>query len=368
MEAVAALYSDGHGELSEAIIASLSRAVFKEGPGAAAGWARRFMARVSYQILKCTTTRRSSVDGDKQSDTYHNPILHRSGHPYANSLLASSSAETAELVEGGDPMNGPYMMIVPEIRKAGNVWDRIFFDSVQASDVQLRFIWETQATYESALFHLEKSGVVRMKSLAAGTGLSMILVYDRLVREGHVPDKITAVITDRDSSNTQKTIRLLAKLTTTRGRIPDAENGAGISARTEDVFDNEATTGQTGARKFDVVTAVGIFEYLQGCTCETTEQRHKLEELAEDATAHHLVERLDAITTDDATVIINTYRPHSSTRILELFGKKFDYREREDLATLLATANFRTARLVGTGHIYDVKVYEKNLLGRTVPS
>ena len=359
MDAVAALYSGGNSELSEAIIGSMSHAVFKVGPGNAAGLARRLMARASYLLLKCTTSRRPPRDGEDESHSYHSPVLKRSGHPYADSLLASSSKKSASLVEGGDPMNGPYMMIVPEIRQASTMWDRIFFNSVQSSDVQLRFIWETQATYESAIHHLEKTGAVRMKALAAGTGLSMILVYDRLMREGHDPKKITVVITDRDPSNTEKTARLLAKLSTTRDRMPHVENPCGISARTEDIFEGEPTDSNGSSKKYDVVTAVGILEYLQGFTCETTEQRHKLHEPEEDATAHHVVELLNLMTTNDATLIINTYRPHSSTRILELFGKKFDYRHREDLAALLATANFRAARLIGSGHIYDVKVYEK---------
>ena len=273
--------------------------------------------------------------------------------------MASTSKESAALVEGGDPMNGPYMMIVPEIRQASTVWDRIFFDSVQAKDVQLRFVWETQATYDAALSHLKNTGAVRMKALAAGTGLSMILVYERLVREGHDPKKITVIITDRDSSNTVKTSRLLSKLSTTRDNLYSEENQSGITARTEDIFVGEPTEGTGGSRKYDVVTAVGILEYLQGFTCKTTEQRHKHEELEEAATAHHLVDRLDEITTHHSHLIINTYRPHSSTRILELFGKKFDYRNREDLSALLATAYFRAERLVGSGNIYDVKVYKK---------
>ncbi len=360
MEAVTALYSEGQTELSEAIIGSISSAVFKKEQGRAAGLARRLMARASYLLLKCTTSRRPAIDSEDGTHTYHSPILKRSRHPYADSLLGSSSKSLEALVEGGDPMNGPYMMIVPEIRQASTLWDRIFFNSVQSSDVQLRFIWETQATYESAKHHLEKTGAVRMKALAAGTGLSMILVYNHLMREGFDPAKITVIITDRDPSNTAKTSRLLAKLPTTRDRVTGAENQSGISARTEDIFVGEPADSTGGSKKYDVVTAVGILEYLQGFTCETTEQRHKLHEPEEDTTAHHLVEILDAMTLGDASLIINTYRPHSSTRILELFGKKFDYRNKEDLAALLATANFRAARVVGSGNIYDVKVYEKN--------
>jgi hypothetical protein len=58
-------------------------------------------------------------------------------------------------------------------------------------------------------------------------------------------------------------------------------------------------------------------------------------------------------------LIVNSSRPHPSTRILEVFGKRFDYRTRENLSALLATAKFRNPRLVGSGNIYDIEVYEK---------
>ena len=67
------------------------------------------------------------------------------------------------------------------------------------------------------------------------------------------------------------------------------------------------------------------------------------------------------MTAGDGELIVNTYRPHASTRILELFGRRFDYRHRENLSALLATADFGVARLVGSGHIYDVIVYVKSL-------
>ena len=68
--------------------------------------------------------------------------------------------------------------------------------------MQLRFIWETRATYEAARSRLEKGGVVRLKAVAAGTGLSMILAYDRLIKEGYDPARITVRITDRDKAST----------------------------------------------------------------------------------------------------------------------------------------------------------------------
>lgn len=360
MEAVAALYAEGEHELSEAIIASLSRAVFGGGSLAPAGLVQRAMARITYRILKWTTTRRGVDAQSGVEGTFHNPLLRRTGHPYAHALLASSSKDAESLVEGGDPMNGPYMMIVPEILKIGTKWDRVFLNSVQGKDVQLRFIWETQATYEAAASRLKKGKAVRMKALAAGTGLSMIVAYDRLIRDGYDPAQITATITDRDKANTDKTARMLDKLLTTRGQSQSAETEGGISAATEDIFEGEPGAGPNHGANYDVVTAVGILEYLQGCTSDTTERRLKLHEPAEEATAHHLAERLGSMTADDAALIVNTYRSHMSTRILELFGKRFDYRSRENLTALLATANFRTPRLVGSGNIYDVKVYEKN--------
>ena len=76
--------------------------------------------------------------------------------------------------------------------------------------------------------------------------------------------------------------------------------------------------------------------------------------------AEHLAIRLGHMTEGDGVLIVNTYRPHASTRILELFGRRFDYRHRENLSELLATADFGVLRLVGSGHIYDVVVYEKS--------
>ena len=109
-----------------------------------------------------------------------------------------------------------------------------------------------------------------------------------------------------------------------------------------------------------MVTAVGILDYLQGFTCDTTERCLRLQHPEEAVNAEHLVAKLGNMATDAADLIVNTYRPHSSTRILELFGRRFDYRNRENLTALLATADFRTPRLVGSGNMYDVLVYEKS--------
>ncbi len=357
MDAVVALYSSGDQELAEAIIASVSQAVFGGGHPGPAGPAQRAFARISYRILKWTTTRRKAEGEDYEGGAFHNPILEWSGHPYGRALMDSSSRETESLVEGGNPMNGPYMMIAPEILKSSDVWDRLFLHSVQGRDVQLRFIWETQATYQAARSRLEKGGSIRLKAVAAGTGLSMILVYDRLIKEGHDSDRITVRITDREKTNIRKTARLLAKLASTRTRVTDAETEGGISTGTEDLFARES--GADSA-KYHVVTVIGILDYLQGFTCHTTERSLRLEHPEEDVKAEHLAATLGDMTADTGDLIVNTYRPHASTRILEVFGRKFDYRNMENLTALLATADFRNPRLVGSGNIYDVVMYEKN--------
>jgi hypothetical protein len=360
MDAVVALYSEGDHELSEAIIASLSHAVFERSHGQPAGRAQKALARISYRVLKWTTTRRRCDGEGYEGGAFRNPILERSGHPYASALLDSSSRDTESLVEGGDPMNGPYMMVCPEILKVSNVWDRLFLHSVQSRDVQLRFIFETRATYEAARARLQTGGVVRLKAVAAGTGLSMILAYDRLIKEGHDPARITVRITDRDKVSIAKAKRLLAKLASTRTRTVGAETEGGISAGVEDLFEGESRSDPTGGPKYHVVTAVGILDYLQGFTCGTTERSGALPHLEEPVNAERLAARLGHMTAGAGDLIVNTYLPHASARILELFGRKFHYRNEENLTALLATADFGTPRLVGSGNMYGVLVYEKS--------
>ncbi len=360
MDAVAALYSDGQVELSEAIIASLSRALFGVASGAPAGLLQRLFSRLSHRVLKWTTTHEKTVDESGETGSFRNPILERTEHPYAQALLNSSTKDTEALMEGGDPMNGPYMMISPEILGMSDVWDRLLMHSVQGKDVQLRFVWETQATYEAARSRLENGVSIRMKAVAAGTGLSMILAYDRLVNEGYDPARMTVRITDRDRSNVEKAQRLLAKLSSTRSNVTTAETEGGISVETEDLFAEPSASGSIGEAKYHVVTAVGILDYLPGFTCETTERSLRLPQPEEVVQAEHLAVRLGHMTAADGVLIVNTYRPHASTRILELFGRRFDYRHRENLSALVATAGFGVPRLVGSGHIYDVVVYVKS--------
>lgn len=341
MDAVAALYSEGNPDLAGNILSSLSETIFDRPEPPLAGPLQQLMAGLSYRILKRTTVR--------EGTSYRNRILEGSGHPYAQALLASSTAETQALVEGGDPMNGPYMMLLPDACKNAILWDKLFLGSVQGKDVKLRFLWETKATHAEAKKRLAPGRTVRLKALAAGTGLSMILAYDRLVRDG--AKGIVAEITDRDPTNTAKTNRLLAKLAPARGWTlgPD-----GISAHTEDIF-----AGTNGNAPSDIVTTVGILEYLQGSTCETTERRHGLPEPEESKTIHHLAEKIAATTAPAASLIANTFRPHRSVRLLELFGKQFDYRHPADLNQVLAKQGFRPTHTQGSALVYDVVVYEK---------
>jgi len=360
MEAVEALYSNDQPALSEEIIASLSRTIFGKSETRPAGWVQRTLARLSYRVLQWTT-RSSKPDDDSGAPVpvFSNKLMERSRHPYARSLLASSRSETATLMEGGDPMNGNYIMLAPEIRMNGGLWDRLFLDSVQGKDVRLRMVLESRATYETAERWLEEEKSVRLKAVAAGTGLSMILVYDRLIRDGYHPDLVTARITDWEEANIAKANRLMDKLATTREGKRSCGTGFGIWAETEDIFAPNGKGGAACAAPYDVVTAIGILEYFQGFSYRTTEQRLKLKSQVEAPTAQDLAKRLHDMTTDGASLVVNTYRDDASTRILELFGRKFDYRNRENLRSLLTSVDFRPARLVGSGNIYDVEIYER---------
>jgi hypothetical protein len=361
MDAVAALYATGHHELSEEIVASLSRVIFSPNDLRPATSVHRGLARISYQALRWTT---KSVEIEDESGSkvtvFRNKLMERSGHPYSRSLLDSSRNDIASLVEGGDPMNANYVMLVPEIRRSSGLWDKLFLDSVQGKDVRLRLALETRAMYEEATRRLQKKIPVRLKAVAAGTGLSLILAYDKLVRDGYRPDLISATITDREEANIDKCNRLLDSLATTRENRRSGRFGCGIAAETEDIFWESLHPDAAKIEPHDVVTAIGILEYFQGFSYSTSGQRLKIAAPVDSATAHDLAGVLYRMITDHGSLIVNTMRNHFSTRILELFGRRFVYRGRKHLQALMASVNFRPERLVGSGNIYDVEVYGKN--------
>ncbi|QIF04144.1 hypothetical protein [Roseimicrobium sp. ORNL1] len=360
MEAVAALYASGNEADSEAIVASLSCTIFGTHGLEPARPAKKILASVSHRVLSWTTrtTKSQTADGSVATK-YSNRILERSGHGYAHALMGSSSHTTESLVEGGDPMNSQYMMICPEIRKNCEVWDRLFLDSVQAKDVRLRMVWETLATYDEAKRRLDEGNPVRMKAVAAGTGLSMILAYDKLVRDGIDPARIVAEITDRDQANIDKANRLMDKLPTTRERHSSPGSGRGISAKAEDIFMDRA---EDAMATYDVVTAIGILEYFHGHTYTTTEECMGMQPPPDAASALDLVHRLHHLTAEGGSAIVNTYRRNAATRLLEVFGRRFDYRNRDNLKALMETAGFKLEKHMGAGHVYDVEVYSKSPL------
>ncbi len=357
MAAVAALYSKDQPKLAAAIFDGLSRAIFDGCDIKPASRIKSHLSRISHRVLSWTTRRSDHEDhAGNRTTRFNNTILEASGHPYADALLTSSHSGVTALVEGGDPMNGPYMLIVPEIRKNCGLWDKLLLNSVQGRDVQCRLIWETRATYEMARQILQAGNPVRMKAVAAGTGLSMILVFHRLIRDGFRPDQITALITDRDPASMAKANRLLDALAAGPAGEATPPWRSRINAAAEDLF-SDAASAESG---YDIVTAIGILEYFQGHAYTSTEHQLELEITEDPTTAHHLVEKLAAMTRSGGHLIINTYKSDPSTRILELFGKRFDYRHRENLRTLLASEGFLPLLLVGEGNIYDVKVYIKD--------
>ncbi|MFN0130523.1 MAG: hypothetical protein ACKV19_28005 [Verrucomicrobiales bacterium] len=351
MGAVAALYGDSLESEAQAVFQRLSDTVFGSHALAPSNFGRQLLSLLSCRIVK-RTTRATQSEG---AIVYRNRLIEGSGHPYARALLSSSHDTLQSLVEGGDPMNGPYMMIVPEIRAQGDRWDRIFFDSLQGRDVQLRFIWETRATTEEARRRLRAGRPVHLSAVAAGTGLSLILAYERLLRDGHDPAALSVTITDREPANTEKTRRLLAKLPLTRDRVSDSPAPGAVTVLSHDAFADPAHPIPPS----DVLTAIGIFEYLQGHTCTTSEHRLGEAEQTDPHDAPALAARLASTLAPDGSLIVNTYQPHPSTGLLETFGKRFDFRTRADLASLLALSGLQPVRLIGSGHIYDVEVYQK---------
>ncbi len=359
MEAVVALYGKGDDEAAQAIVASLSRSVFEGRPPRPSNLIRRGLGVFAFRLMDRTTEARTRVGPDGHPVTYYsNRILENSGHPYAATLLEPSRADTSFFVEGGDPMNALYMMLVPEIRKTANRWDHIMLDAVQSRDCQWRFVWETRMAHALATSRLKLGQPVRLKAAAAGTGLSMIVVLDRLLREGHDPGLISAAITDREGANVDKALRLLEKLPSTRPHIALHANApCGILPHVEDLL--HPTTKTMNQLPFDIVTLVGLLEYFPGFTFSTTEEH--LGQPAPEGPPHaaDLVRNIGAMTAEGGFLITNTFRLKAAIRTMEVFGKRFRYRGRKEMAQLLAQGGFATTGHCVSANIFDVEVYEK---------
>ena len=350
MEAVAALYGEGRDATARAIIASLGASVFDAAPPRPSNLVRRGLARLVWHLMRGTTRRETRPGPDEQPVVvFRNRILERSGHPYAATLLGSSRADTQNFVEGGDPMNALYMMLAPEIRRGAGTWDHIMLDSVQARDVQLRFVWETRYSHDLAAARLARGEPVRLKAVAAGTGLSMVLVLDRLLHEGHDPALLEVTIADREAANVAKAARLLGKLEATR---PLLEAGR-VRTLAEDLL------APTDDRPNDVVTVMGILEYFPGHTSSTTERHRGHPEPEGPPHAEDLVRNVAAMTVAGGSLVTNTLRLISAVRIMEVFGKNFRYRGRPEMQRLLATGGFTPAGRHHSGNIFDVEVYTK---------
>lgn len=350
MGAVAALYGEGQADTARAVVASLSNRVFDTTPPRPSGLVRCAAARVVWRLMQGTTRTetRPGPDG-QQVVVFRNRILERSGHPYAATLLEPSRADTQDFVEGGDPMNALYMMLSPEIRSQAGTWDHIMLDSVQARDVQLRFVWETRYSHDLAAARLARGEPVRLKAVAAGAGLSMVLVLDRLLREGHDAALISATISDREAANVAKAARLLGKLEATR---PLLDSGR-VRTLTEDLL------APTDDRPYDVITVMGILEYFPGHTFTTTEQHLGYPEPEGPPRAEDLVRNVAAMTAPGGSLVTNTFRLIGAVRIMEVFGKKFRYRGREEMHRLLATSGFIPVGQHQSGKVFDVEVFQK---------
>ena len=99
--------------------------------------------------------------------------------------------------------------------------------------------------------------------------------------------------------------------------------------------------------------------YFEGTVTGTTRQRLGLPAPCEEFNDTHLASQLAATIQPGGRLVINTYRHHASIRILELFGKRFAFRGREELASLLGAHGFQPLHCAGSGNIYDVEVYLK---------
>ena len=363
MDAVSVLYGEGEEELSRAIVASLGRRIFEGKPPRPSNIIRRGLGLFAFGVVNRTTVAETRTGPDGHPVVfYRNRILERCGHPYAATLLEPTRADTSSFVEGGDPMNSLYMMLVPEIRRNANRWDHIMLDAVQSRDCQWRLVWETRLTYELAARRLREGRPVRLKAVAAGAGLSMILVLDRLLREGHDPGLITALITDREAANIEKALRLLSKLPSTRDHLAlHTGSPNGIFLHIEDVL--HPTTKTANDQPFDIVTVIGLLEYFPGFTFTTTEEH--LGQPAPDGPPYavDIVRNVGAMTAGGGHLIVNTFRLKSAIRTMEVFGKRFRYRRRGEMAELLAAGGFIPTGQFVSANIFDVEVFGKKQEG-----
>lgn len=350
MDAVSCLYGGGPEDPARALVASLGRRIFENDAPRPSNVFRRCLAAGVFHLMRHTTRNDTRPGPDGHPVVFHrNRILERSGHPYAATMLEPSRADTAAFVEGGDPMNALYMMLIPEIRRAAGLWDHIILDSVQARDVQWRFYWETRCAHDLASARLARGEPIRLKAVAAGAGLSMAVVLDRLLREGHDPTLIAATIADREASNVAKAALLLGKLDSTR---PLLESGRVLTV-TEDLLN--PVVGDP----YDVVTVMGILEYFPGHTLTTTEQHHGQPAPQGPPHAEDLVRNIAAMTASGGALVTNTFRLLTAVRIMEVFGKKFRYRGRPEMQRLLASSGFVPAGRHHSANIFDVEIFRK---------
>jgi hypothetical protein len=360
MAAMAVLYGDGREEASQAIVEGLSWQIFEGIERKPLTGLRRLSTKFVQRLMQRTTrqVRLTGPDG-KAFVHYRNRILERSGHPYTKSLLQPTRADAAFLVEGGDPMNAIYMLLSPEVARNARLWDLFLLDSVPSRDVQVRFAWETRLTHDLASQRLRRGEPVRIKAFAAGTGLSIIIAYERLLRDGHDPKLIRAVISDRDPAHSKKTIQLIEKLPALRDQIDrSGKSSHGIFAQAEDIF--QPAPGADQEPPFHVTTAIGIIEYFTGHTYATTEERLGEPLPTGKPGAEDLLRVVAQQTAEGGHLIMNSHRDSAATRILEVFGKRFRYRKPENLRALAATAGFVSVGTSFSGNVYDVEVFKKS--------
>lgn len=356
MAALSILYGEGREEASREIVDGLIQQIFDGPERKPLTGIRRGLTGFVFWLMHNTTRKEIHTGAEGNSTTrYRNRILERTGHPYTDTLLRPGDT-TATLVEGGDPMNAIYMMLCPRVAQRAGLWDRLLLDSVPSRDVQVRFVWETRLTHELASLRLRRGEPVRIKAFAAGIGLSVLLACERLLREGHDPKLLRAVISDRDTAHRAKTLQLISKLPLLRDQLDSSGTADhGILVRAEDIF----APSRPVEKPFHVVTAVGILEYFSGHTYTTTE--HRLGETLSVAKpdAEDVMQVVAAQTAPGGHLIANAHREAAATRILEVFGKRFRYRKLENLRTLAATAGYVPIGTSFSGNVYDVEVFEK---------